>query len=321
LNDIFKAHGWGVLAFKANILGGTYIDFDSMRQSRKLPSNFNELHGQFDQNPILLQAISIMRNKSQLFLALVFTTFFSKGAVAQDINSVIVESVHAMPERGRYSVKPEAGLSLMNALEIGEGFAIHPQLAQPSFCSMGTYVVFLSAIQKLVEAAEISLPANTLKRLDVPTSVESLFKDDGKNAWGRWNANGPGTARLFYLLKIGKNFTERSKRKPGDFLKIFFTEEVGMHERGHSVVYMGERKNPVTQDPEIQYWSSNQPDGYGSVWLSEKKIIHAIYSRFDQPTHLRGLDTLAEWDDYLRTLLTRPSSIDEALKMSGISRR
>jgi hypothetical protein len=29
---------------------------------------------------------------------------------------------------------------------------------------------------------------------------------DGEGIWGRWNANGPGTARLFHEMNLGENF-------------------------------------------------------------------------------------------------------------------
>ncbi len=268
-----------------------------------------------------LKAMTIERIILAFAFAFGSVSFGIPSTPPVDVNLTIVQSVANMPTQGGYSVKHEAGFSLMNALNLENTFQVKPQLAQPSFCSMGTYVVFLSALQKLLETSVFPVPTRTLKRLDVPQSIDSLFKDDGKNAWGRWNANGPGTARLFYLLKIGKNFTDRKLRRPGDFLKIFFTDDVGMKERGHSVIYLGERKNPLTQDPEIQYWSSNQPDGYGKVWLSEKKMIHAIYSRLDRPENLTNLETLPEWDEYLRTLLSQPSTFAEALKMSGVKSR
>ena len=61
---------------------------------------------------------------------------------------------------------------------------------------------------------------------------------DGAGIWGRWNANGPGTARLFSELGIGRNFDDFEEAEPGDFMKIFWSPEVGREEHGHSVIYL-----------------------------------------------------------------------------------
>ena len=70
---------------------------------------------------------------------------------------------------------------------------------------------------------------------------------DGAGIWGRWNANGPGTARLFYELGLGRNFDDFEAAQPGDFMKIFWSEEVGRAEHGHSVIYLGMEKKIGTR--------------------------------------------------------------------------
>ena len=94
---------------------------------------------------------------------------------------------------------------------------------------------------------------------------------------GRWNANGPGTARLFYELRLGTNSTDFSSAKPGDFMKIFWTPEVGNTEHGHSVVYLGtETKNA---EPYVRFWSSNVPAGYGEKSVPAEQNRAGIFSR------------------------------------------
>jgi hypothetical protein len=72
---------------------------------------------------------------------------------------------------------------------------------------------------------------------------------DGVGIWGRWNANGPGTARLFEELHLGKNFTSFEEARPGDFMKIFWNDNIGGTESGHSVIYLG-RGSPKEKEDE-----------------------------------------------------------------------
>src|SRR5256885_5765061 len=54
---------------------------------------------------------------------------------------------------------------------------------------------------------------------DYDTLDELMIRDgqrDGEGIWGRWNANGPGTARLFQELGIGRNFVDVSQAQPGE---------------------------------------------------------------------------------------------------------
>jgi hypothetical protein len=139
---------------------------------------------------------------------------------------------------------------------------------------------------------------------------------DGEGVWGRWNANGPGTPRLFHELGLGRNFTAFTDAKPGDFLKIFWTDEVGKSERGHSVIFLGlETKDGIER---VRFWSSNKPDGYGEKSVPRQKIARAIFSRIESPERIGAIATLPERDSYLAGLLTRRSSFAEALRMCGI---
>ena len=46
------------------------------------------------------------------------------------------------------------------------------------------------------------------------TSLLIAHQRDGQGVWGRWNANGPGTARLFTELRLGRNFTDFAEARP-----------------------------------------------------------------------------------------------------------
>jgi hypothetical protein len=70
---------------------------------------------------------------------------------------------------------------------------------------------------------------------------------DGQGVWGRWNANGPGTARLF--SKQESALTSRTlNRRSADFMKIFWNESIGAAEKGHSVVFL-ELALPMERKP------------------------------------------------------------------------
>jgi len=139
---------------------------------------------------------------------------------------------------------------------------------------------------------------------------------DGRGVWGRWNANGPGTARLFHELGLGRNFDDFDEARPGDFMKIFWTREVGSHEWGHSVIYLGrETRGGVER---VRFWSSNQPDGYGVKSVPRSKIAYALFSRLEHPDRVAGSTALPLVDPYLASLLKVRSSQAEARRQAGL---
>src|SRR5204863_8378 len=77
--------------------------------------------------------------------------------------------------------------------------------------------------------------------LDYATLEKLIIRDqrDGEGIWGRWNANGPGTARLFHELQLGSNFDNFDQAKPGDCMKIFWSRQVGKSEHAHSTIFVG----------------------------------------------------------------------------------
>ncbi len=254
------------------------------------------------------------------FTVLSATLSASAPVRAADLNGYVLQAVAEMPEGGAYSTGHPAGEGLIAAVKTAPELEIDTAPAHPSFCTSATYLVFLKALQKLRADGLFSIPAALLSYLSPPASVDSLFNDDGKGIWGRWNANGPGTARLFHELGAGENFVGWSKKRAGDFMKIQWNDHVGGNlERGHSVIYLGERLNPSTQKHEIQYWSSNQANGYGKAWIAREKIVHALFSRLSAPSAISHASSIPETDDYLKGLLTTESSFHEAKQMSGVT--
>ncbi len=252
--------------------------------------------------------------KKSLATFLVFACLWSaaKAQIAPGrYNDLILEQVRQMPSGGKYSASRVATIRLQSAAHFESGkFFVLPDAASPSYCSGATYLVFMKTIE--------ALRARGTLRLDYPT-LESLMirnQRDGEGIWGRWNANGPGTARLFYEMDLGQNFDDFAQAMPGDFMKIFWSPEVGRAEHGHSVIFLGtERKEGMDY---VRFWSSNIPTGYGERSVPRSKIVHAIFSRLDSPANLERSSTVPLVDKYLASLLTTRSSYQEAKAKCGM---
>jgi len=170
--------------------------------------------------------------------------------------------------------------------------------------------VFIRTIEALRERGQLRLDYSTLERL--------IIRDqrDGEGVWGRWNANGPGTARLFHELALGRNFDNIDSAKPGDFMKIFWSRAVGRNEHGHSTIFLGMENRPDGQY--VRYWSSNVPSGYGEKSVPRSKIAYAIFSRLETPANLTRINNAPFVDTYLASLLRSRSSISEAGAKCGL---
>jgi hypothetical protein len=249
--------------------------------------------------------------------ALILATLLSSTGFA-DFNQVVLEQTRTMPQGGGYGTKLSAHKALASSVDVARSIRIRPEQAAPAYCSGATYLVFLKTLKALQDRGTIALSQETWDAL-VPRLREDGTDTlpDGQSIWGRWNANGPGTARLFYELDLGRNFTEFSEAQPGDFLKIFWTEHVGKNEAGHSVVFVGLETREGIEI--VRFWSSNRPAGFGESSVPRQKIARAIFSRLQHPENISGWRKLAETDSYLASLLTEESSFSKAARMSGIA--
>jgi hypothetical protein len=241
--------------------------------------------------------------------AAAFLCLTQQFSFAGDYNDLVLQQVRKMPKGGRYSVSHFAKIRLQSSAHFESGkFFIIP--SGPSFCSGATYLVFIRTIEALRERGQLRLDYGTLERL--------IIRDqrDGEGVWGRWNANGPGTARLFHELRLGRNFDNMDQAKPGDFMKIFWSRAVGRNEHGHSVIFLGMENRPDGQY--VRYWSSNIPSGYGEKSVPRSKIAYAIFSRFETPANLERITSAPFVDTYLASLLRSRSSISEAGAKCGL---
>jgi hypothetical protein len=215
-----------------------------------------------------------------------------------------------MPTGGKYSASRAATIRLQSAAHFESGkFFILPDSASPSYCSGATYLVFMKTIEALRDRGDLKLDYETLDALMI------RGQHDGEGIWGRWNANGPGTARLFSELGIGRNFDDFEEAQPGDFMKIFWSPEVGREEHGHSVIFLGMEKKMGLDY--VRYWSSNIPFGYGEKSVPRTKIVHAIFSRLYAPAQLSRIAEVPRIDGYLASLLRVRSSYAEACEKCG----
>lgn len=240
-----------------------------------------------------------------VFFAALFFSMMARGALGADWNARVLAEVAAMPRGGGYAANKVALGNLSRAVgDSGGALCVEPGVARPSFCSGATYLVFLKTVAGV--------------RLD-PAVMEALAvrgQPDGEGIWGRWNANGPGTARLFRELGLGRNFEDFAAARPGDFMKIFWSTEVGGGERGHSVIFLGREMCDGVEM--VRFWSSNMPGGYGEKAVPRSKIAYAIFSRLEHPEALERLAALPPVCPYLARLRTARSSVAEVRAMVGM---
>jgi len=224
-------------------------------------------------------------------------------------NKTILEAISSMPHGGGYSTSHETMKRFEHSVSLSKGtLRVHP--ASPSFCSEATYLAFLKTLALLQKRGKLSLDAATL------TALLPRGQADGEGIWGRWNANGPGVAVLFYTADLGKNFTDLAQAEPGDFLKIFWSNSVGATEHGHLVVYLGhEMKNGVEA---IHFWSSNQYGGYGDKWVSLSFMKHLLFSRLTNLAALNRCPQLPRRDPYLALLLSKTTTWEEVKQRCGV---
>lgn len=234
------------------------------------------------------------------------------------INNLILAAVQSMPQAGGYAangpaiVRAAAAMRVEGRSTVEPRFEINPARTSPTFCSAATYLVFLKVVETLRERREIALSEAQLDALRI------AGQRDGTGVWGRWNANGPGTARLFHEIGLGRNFTDFAQAQPGDFMKIFWTNEIGRREKGHSVVYLGTERGPGGVE-QVRFWSANVPTGYGEKTVPRAKIARAIFSRFENPRALAAAITrVGGTDEYLARMLTTDSNPEEVRRLCGM---
>ncbi len=234
-------------------------------------------------------------------------------SAAAQWNPAVLAAIEKLPIGGGYSTGVDARDALLAGIAWEEDKpALRPKAAQPSFCSGATYLAFLVMLAQQQRAGQLTLTPDVWRALIVEGQA------DGQGVWGRWNANGPGTARLFFETGLGTNFTEIKQAKPGDFMKIFWNDSLGATEKGHSVVFLG---SSVENGQEmVSFWSSNQPGGYGTKQVARAKIHRMLFSRLEHPEKLSEALKLPERDPFLASLEEKSVSVGEAAQAVGLKK-
>lgn len=225
----------------------------------------------------------------------------------ESLNSCVIRAVKSMPHRMGYDARPEAVERLAASVTLRDR-TIHQDLnaAGATFCSGATYLVFLRVVDQLQKNGTLRLSTPALARL------ANLDVKDGEEVFGRWNANGPGAARLFHDLKCGINFTAWESARPGDFLKMWWTDAIGGQESGHLVVYLGHDQK------QVRFWSANQPDGYGTKSVPRNKIKRHLFSRLTHPSHLARATRLSPCDSFLARMLHHDFTWGQVVAACGV---
>lgn len=219
------------------------------------------------------------------------------------LNRYVLSAMTTMPKGGGYDASPAAVDRLAAAVKLEQGVIKQDlKVAKSTFCSGATYLVFLRTVEMLRKNGSIKLK---------PEAVERLAKmdvKDGEHVFGRWNANGPGVAKLFAELGCGSNFTSFADAKPGDFMKIWWTDEIGVKERGHMVIFM------EATETKVQFWSANQPNGYSTITVDRDKIKRVIFSRLERVDRLANVVKLSAKNDFLADMLTKSFTWEQVAK-------
>ena len=185
----------------------------------------------------MFQRLLIRVTNRAVWIAILVLSFAPQFSFAGDCNDVVLEQVRQMPKGGRYSVSHFAKIRLQSSahFESGKFFIIPAGRVSFGRDVSGLYQDDRSFAQR----GQLNLDFGTLEHL--------IIRDqhDGEDVWGRWNANGPGTACLFHELRLGRNFDNIDQAKPGDFMKIFWSRQVGRNEHGHSTIFLERRTVPT----------------------------------------------------------------------------
>lgn len=230
------------------------------------------------------------------------------------INQLILKEVSSMPSNGGYATSAAANHALQLAVtSYGEILRVDASHATPSYCSGATYLVFLKTLAALQANHQLTLSPFVVAQL------KPSGQPDGTGIWGRWNANGPGTARLFYEIGLGTNFSDLRMARPGDFLKIFWNDGIGAKEHGHSVVFLGTESKAGVEH--VSFWSSNipqnhTPGGYGMKSVPLNRIHRMLFSRLEHPEAINR--ALPRTDSYLSSLERSSSTPAEMGRQCGI---
>ncbi|HEY8246047.1 MAG TPA: hypothetical protein VIG38_02020 [Hyphomicrobium sp.] len=265
-----------------------------------------------------------------------------------DFNAMVLDIIKDLPKGGGYSLGSSFQLPTITAHNIGGNrMEMRVYDGSPSHCTSATYTVFARLVAVLQDNGTISLTAEQIAALDARSRMpDGTTLVDGQGLFQIFNANGAGVAALLKHTGTGMNFRDDNllHARAGDFLKLFWNDNVGASEKGHQVIYLGHKT--VGSRDMLCFWSSQRQnkkkrsggtealyfpaqegdqvvDGYGEVCRPRSDVKEMIFSRITCMQHLAaGLDNMRDKaiasrgapspfvDDFLYKL--RESSSDQA---------
>jgi hypothetical protein len=263
-----------------------------------------------------------------------------------DYNAMILDIIRGIPTGGGYSLRSRTvEMPTITSHNIGGGhWEMRVYDGRPSHCTGATYGVYAHLVALLHNSGAIHLSPDQLRSLAVlKTMPDGTARVDGEGPFAIFNSNGAGAAAL--LKHTGTGFSFRDDKliyaRPGDFVKLFWNENVGSNERGHQAIYTGRRT--VAGRNMVCFWSSQHQrrkrrgghtealyfpasetgkvkNGYGEVCRPRSDIKEMVFSRVTCMEHLAaGLEEMAAKaaarggtpdlfvDKYLYRIRTKPS--------------
>lgn len=240
----------------------------------------------------------------------------SDSRLSQQWNSLVLASLREIDRcgAGGYSTQREAFEALGAAFRWDEKRrrpCFNPAGARPSFCSGAVYGALLSALMKW-DAAQ---PVRRISR----ESWLALFpagERDGVRPWGYANANGPGFAALVHELGAGYSFVDYRLARPGDVMKIWWSEDIGALEHGHLVIFIRATDSSVT------FWSSNMPTGgarggYGFKTIARSEAKRVLFTRITNPAAFNRAASVGH-SPWLSGLLRHSVTWEDCVTRCGI---
>lgn len=235
-----------------------------------------------------------------------------------DYNAMVLDIISGLPTGGGYSTGSAFVSPVVQASNIGGGrLEMRVYDGHPSHCTSATYALFARLVAVLHNEGRIQLSIEQMETLEVKRRLaDGSQLVDGQGPYWIFNSNGAGVAALFKHTGIGINFRDDKLvyARPGDFLKLFWNDNVGASEQGHQVVYLGRRD--VGGRDMVCFWGSQRQnkkkrgsrtealyfpakagqkvvDGYGEVCRPRGDIKEMIFSRITCMEHLSaGLETM-----------------------------
>jgi len=147
-----------------------------------------------------------------------------------------------------------------------------------SYCSGSTYGAFIEALNLIYGKCGIdSLDFDHYEALRMQ-EINGGRREDGIKFWGHWNADGFGNHFALAQYSGSGTVIEPKNARPGDFVNISWKKG-----GGHSVIFLGWRKDKAGKKY-IVYWSSQKgTDGFGDQVVEIDQIKNIKVVRLANP--------------------------------------